>query len=417
MKNKRMRRMILTICILVGVMYMTGCGAHNQGGEPVPIQIHGVVLDGRGHANMAVLNPQKAEEFIAEACKSYGSLSMIAVDGAPYLIDSIDIPQGKANLPDDKKEKIAKQQAEEILGVLQKSKAKTAEVDLLTALQMAAQRLESLNGEKRILVMDSGVSTTNLLDMSKTLLEQTDTEELIKTLKKENAIPKLKGVQVVWLGLGEVAEPQARLLQKQRDNLQSIWEAVLTEAGADVTFCSDVAMDGVADENLPAVKQVQIPESSSVFQQKDYNIGEMAKKNISYKFGEESVAFRPDSAELLTGKGKVREIFEPIISYLRNNPAERILLAGNTSSAGKQPGLVKLSERRCQTIKKIMMEAGVKANQMETVGLGYFGSPFTQNDRRKDGSLDEKIAQKNRSVVVMSYKSDTAQMLLGKTAQ
>ena len=139
---------------------------------------------------------------------------------------------------------------------------------------------------------------------------------------------------------------------------------------------------------------------------------EMERKNISYRFGEETVAFCPDSAELLTSKGEVRKIFAPLISYLKDNPEEKILLAGNTSSAGKQPSLVQLSEKRCQTIKRIMIEEGVKARQIKTVGLGYFGSQFTQNDRRKDGSLDEKIARKNRSVVVMSYRSDTAQMLL-----
>ena len=413
MKNKRMEKMLLAICVLVGAVFLMGCGAvsgSDSSAEVVPI--HGVVLDGRGHANMAALNSKKAEEFIAEVCKSCGSISMIAVDGAPYLIDGVDIPKGKAGLPDDKKEKIAKQQAAEILGVLQKNKAKTAEVDLLAALQMAAQRLRSLDGEKRILVMDSGLSTTNLLDMSKTLLEDIDTERLIKELKKEKAIPELQGAQVIWLGLAEVAEPQARLQQKQRDNLQSIWEEVLIEAGADVTFYSDVAMDSTADETLPSVKQVQIPEPSSVLLEKDCDIKEMERKNISYRFGEETVAFCPDSAELLTGKGEVRKIFAPLISYLKENPEEKILLAGNTSSAGKQPSLVQLSEKRCQTIKKIMIEEGVKARQIKTVGLGYFGSQFTQNDRRKDGSLDEKIARKNRSVVVMSYRSDTAQMLL-----
>lgn len=414
MKNKKMRKMILTICTLVGALCMTGCGAigcSTPKTETAPI--HSVVLDGRGHANMAALNPQKAEEFIAEVCKSHGSVSMIAVDGAPYLIDSVDIPQGKAGLPDDKKEKIARQQASEILNVLQQHKAKTAEVDLLTALQMASQCLASLDGEKRILVMDSGVSTTNLLDMSKTMLEQTDTENLIKSLKKEKAIPKLKGIQVMWLGLGEVAEPQAKLQQKQRDNLQAIWEAVLSEAGVDeMTFYSDVAMTRTADETLPSVKQVQIPEPASVLQKTDCKIEEMAEKNISYKFGEESAAFRPDSAELLTGRKRVRRVFEPIIAYLKQNPKEKILLAGNTSSAGKQPSLVKLSKKRCQTIRQIMMEAGVNANQIETIGLGYFGSPFTQNDRRKDGSLNEEAAKKNRSVVVMSYKSETAKNLL-----
>ena len=418
MKNKRMKRMLLAICVLVGTVCLMGCGSipgSDSSEEVVPI--HGVILDGRGHANMAALNPQKAEEFISEVCKSYGSISMVAVDGAPYLIDSVDIPQGKADLPEDKKEKIAKQQAAEILGVLQKNKAKTAEVDLLAALQMAAQRLVSLDGEKRILVMDSGLSTTNLLDMSETLLEGIDTERLIEGLKKEKAIPELEGVQVIWLGLAEVSEPQARLQQRQRDNLQSIWESVLEEAGADVTFYFDIAMDSTVDETLPPVKQVQIPELSSVLQEKDYNIEEMKRKNVSYRFGEETVAFQPDSAELLTGKGKVRKAFAPLISYLKENPGEKILLAGNTSSAGKQPSLVKLSEKRCQTIKRIMIEAGVKAGQIKTIGLGYFGSPFTQDDRRKDGSLDEKRAQKNRSVVVMSYESDTAQMLLGKAVQ
>lgn len=413
MKNKRMRKMLLAICVLVGAVLLMGCGAvsdTDSSGEVTPI--HGVVLDGRGHANMAALNPQKAEGFITEVCKSYGSVSLIAVDGAPYLIDSVDIPKGKAGLPDDKKEKIAKQQASEILGVLQKNKAKTAEVDLLSALQMAAQRLVSLDGEKRILVMDSGVSTTNLLDMSKTLLEGIDIERLVEKLKKEKAIPELEGVQVIWLGLAQVAEPQVRLQQKHRDNLQRIWEEILIEAGADAIFYSDLSIDSTADETLPSVKQVQIPEPPSVLQEKDYDIREMARKNISYRFGEETVAFRPDSAQLLTSKGEVRKIFAPLISFLKENPEEKILLAGNTSSAGKQARLVQLSEKRCQTIKRIMIEEGVKAGQIKTVGLGYFGSQFTQNDRRKDGSLDEKIARKNRSVVVMSYRSDTAQMLL-----
>ena len=54
MKNKRMEKMLLAICVLVGAVFLMGCGAvsgSDSSAEVVPI--HGVVLDGRGHANMA----------------------------------------------------------------------------------------------------------------------------------------------------------------------------------------------------------------------------------------------------------------------------------------------------------------------------------------------------------------------------
>lgn len=398
---------VIFICLLVTTMF-SACSTRKAEKEPV----NAVILDGRKHANIAELNVEKAEKFIGDVCNSYGYISIITVDGEPFLHGSIDVPEQKKNLSAQKQKDIAEKQKNEIMEFLQQNKAKTPQVDTLAALQMGARALEAQEGKKRMLIMDSGLQTKGLVDFSQSLLENVEPDKIVEQLKNDNAIPELQGAEVIWIGLGETCAPQSELQQKHRENLQNVWEAILVESGANVTFYSDVAVKKEADETLPYVNTVQIAKQASVLTREEIQteMKEITVKNISYKFDEESISFKPNTAELLTSKKNVKKVLEPITNYLIENRAEKIFLAGTTASVGTQEGAVALSEKRCETVKKIIVEAGVNKNQIQVIGMGY-ENPFTIPDRNEDNSLDEKRAKKNRSVIVMSADSDTAKVL------
>lgn len=56
---------------------------------------------------------------------------------------------------------------------------------------------------------------------------------------------------------------------------------------------------------------------------------------------------------------------------------------------------------------------GIEEDRIVLLGLG-FENPFYQNDLKEDGSQDEALAVKNRTVIVMSLNSQIAKDLLGK---
>lgn len=126
---------------------------------------------------------------------------------------------------------------------------------------------------------------------------------------------------------------------------------------------------------------------------------------------EEVVNFKPGSAVLVSSEKSVKKALKEYIKYMSENPSYKVLFAGTTASAGKQDELVVLSEQRCNTIKEIFIQSGVKENQIETIGLGYKNDYYIK-DTDKNGNLIEEKAKKNRSVIILPLDSDDAEALL-----
>jgi peptidoglycan-associated lipoprotein len=69
-------------------------------------------------------------------------------------------------------------------------------------------------------------------------------------------------------------------------------------------------------------------------------------------------------------KDEYRGLVEAHAKYLRENPAARILIQGNTDERGSREYNVGLGQRRSDGVKKMLLLLGARENQIESVSLG-----------------------------------------------
>ena len=96
---------------------------------------------------------------------------------------------------------------------------------------------------------------------------------------------------------------------------------------------------------------------------------------------------------------------------MKENPDISILIAATTADWGSSEYQSQLSSDRAAVIRKCFIDAGVEESRLSTIGLGST-SGFYKYDHNSDGSLNEEIASKNRSIVIMDQNSDRASQIL-----
>jgi peptidoglycan-associated lipoprotein len=87
-------------------------------------------------------------------------------------------------------------------------------------------------------------------------------------------------------------------------------------------------------------------------------------------------------------KDEYRGLVEAHAKYLRENPAARVLVQGNTDERGSREYNVGLGQRRSDGVKKMLVLLGARDNQIEAVSLG-------EEKPQADGH-DEGAWSKNR---------------------
>lgn len=259
----KMLNMIIKTTVLVAtIMCLAGCT--DLGSEHSQAEINLAIVYGH-HANapIPVLNSATVADAIYGSTASCGSVTVVVNDGAPYAATSYDISMPKQGLSDTKRAEIAQAQASQIISVLSSAKAYTSEVDTLTAISLAARSLESAQGEKAILILDSGLSTYGYMDFTQNLL-RADRQTVVDYLKQNKALPDLSGISAVWVGMGDVSGAQQALTPSALEALKELWTQVLNEAGvSSVTFTSDLP-GKPAEDGLPYVSPVQIMQDAPI---------------------------------------------------------------------------------------------------------------------------------------------------------
>ena len=73
-----------------------------------------------------------------------------------------------------------------------------------------------------------------------------------------------------------------------------------------------------------------------------------------------------------------------------------------------------LSADRADVIKTYLIDKGINGNRITTVGLAS-QSGFYRYDKNIDGSLNEEVAARNRSIIIMDVNSEKAEQVLSGT--
>lgn len=415
-----MKKMAVLVLALTMLLALCGCPDKNEESRNGEDSVSIAVVSGyRANCPLPPYNSLTVSNAIMDSAVSYGKVTIIVADGMPYAMADFAIAPPERDLSSTKRRDIAKAQTQQIVQTISNAKAQTAEADVLAAINLAARSLSNAEGERVLLVLDSGLATTGYINFTNNLLRATNTQAIVTYLEETKLLPDLSGIDVLWVGLGDTCGKQQPLTPSNRETLKAIWNDALLAAGAQSVFFSD-DLPGSAptdDEKLPPVSPVMIYGDPGFViaeevaaQEEDTPIFDEPIL-VEEEMDDGKVLFLPDTA-VLADPDAAMDALKPISEVLIAHPEVRIVLAGTTASAGTKEACERLSCERAGTVRQVLLDLGVGNEQIAGIyGLGY-DNAFHVPDKNPDGSLNEN-APANRAVIILNVDSKYMSLIEG----
>lgn len=385
---KMFNKFISIVLIAVSIMVLfTGCT------DDAPRTSTSLVLGIHENFPLISYNNKSIYDSIYNACYSYGDISAIVIDGEPQVCASYEIKRPDKMVDGSKHKSIAEDYTNQVILSLSNAVAQTPEVDTLQAIIMSANALNESDCEvKKMLIYDSGLSTVGLLNFAEKNIIDEDPQTLVEELNKYNAIPDLSGIDISWVGLGEVCGDQLRLTTSYKAKLQVIYDAILKAGNAkSIDYDTSPLTNEMSDFDFPNVTKVAIPQDV---------IGDEIHV---LKFDNETVNFQRDSAEFID-KDKAKEALYDVAENLIDNRSANVVLAASTATYGTAESCKNLAERRGEAVKNLLVEMGVNDSQLRVFAIGQAKSKLRTDDLDSQGNLIPEKAEKNRAVFIINEK-------------
>ena len=349
-----------------------------------------ILVQNTSNMNTISLNSDSIYNALYNTSYTAGNVGFINVDGNPEVTYQTTIPEIESNLSDHKKDEFASNYTSQLQEALASIEANDEEVDVLDSLRLAGKMLSDKDGDKLILVLSSGVSTTGYLNFCQSGLLDMDPDDIVNELKIQDAIPDVSNCRIQWAYCGECAYPQDELSESQKVKLEKIYEAILLAGGAsEVTFTSDIPSDN-PNTNLPNV---------SVISSDSKNIEVMDTITLD----ETSLQFVGNSSEFVDEQSAISSI-SYVASQLNAYPDHSVYIVGTTAT-GDEDFCQSLSQSRANAVKDILVNTyGIDENRLNVVGLGFW-DPWHVNDLDEDGNHIEELASQNRCVRIIDVNS------------
>lgn len=404
---KKIIALVLAL-ILVGATF-TGCSGKvsNEGTSNT------VYIVGR-HANAQppAINNSTIESSVQSAIDNNTLLSVIELDGNPTVEkDNRFTFNLKKNVSSTIKKKYVSKMTNKVIETFNNLTPKVAEVDILKAIEIAANELNSSDANtdyaKHIVVYSTGVQTTGLIDMTKfNILSSKETvDEVIEQLSAKQALPNLEGITIDWYNLNQVSGEQKELTAEMEANNEYLWGTLIAKAGGKVDFKSDNATADDRTNYDVGVSVVPVTEDSLNIE--EYN------KDSSVVFTTDEIAFKSDSVEFVDEE-QASQAVTKIINYMLYNKDYNLLLAASTATVPPQNKCESFSKKRAEAVKSLIISRSdnqIDSSRITTIGMGY-ENPYHVSDTSKNGSLIEEKAKQNRAVYAMNIDSPEAVQVL-----
>ena len=375
--------------VLVGAG-LAGCSSTNKTSAVpsclTPNEPVALAIGARSNSPMPALSAG-VKAVMNSALDAHQAITIVRLDGKPGIVFSQAFnPQGNSQTQKVQRDAYVANVNKIFQGTGQTAtdiRAQTPQADVLGALAVAASEVPRGGN---VIVMDSGLQTTALLNFTAGLLND-DPQTIVNYLKSSGELPDMTGQHVYFVGLGWTAPPQPALDVRDRTRVVQIWEKLVTAAGA-----SCVALDPSAPvlqnavPNRPLVTIVTPPPPPpppgrcSVTDLGDAN-------NVGFDF--DSTTFR-DPAGARATLQKLADVM------LRTG--ESVKLTGATSSEGSDQHNLALSLQRANAVRDALVQIGVPSSRITTAGVGSH-LPGRLNDRGPNGQLLISPAIQNRKVV------------------
>ncbi|WET76205.1 OmpA family protein [Amycolatopsis sp. QT-25] len=335
-------------------------------------------------ARMGSQRPNVAAEvkdLLSGAVARQQGVQVFRVDGEPSRAVKV------SPVIDGKNEPQRKQQVatavQQITAAVTDLGAKKPEADGLSALSQAA-KLTDDGGT--IVFMDSGLSTAGAVSFLNGGMFDADPGEVANFLAAKQLLPAMQNKTVLLVGVGLTAEPQPALDDNLQKRVTALWEAIAAKAGAKCSAVVQVPSRREAAKSDQPVSKVALP-APVVFR--------ACGTTVLQDSG--TVGFRPNSAEL-RDETAAQNTLRELVSQLTAG-SQKVSLIGNTATFGPPQDSATLSKQRAETVKTLLVRAGIAAERVDTVGAGQTGK-YHKPDIGSDGALDPVLAAQNRSVVV-----------------
>ncbi|MGH3904732.1 MAG: OmpA family protein [Pseudonocardiaceae bacterium] len=364
------------VALVLGSVLVAGCGGASGDGEPGAL----AVIVG-AHSNMVAPSLITAVRDEIDTASDLGSPATVIVpDGTPTASAALELATPNDN------PLYQQDQVNQLNTLIDSTRADSPEVDLLSAIALAARSVTDAVGPQTIIVIDSGLQTTGALrfqDQDSALLNA-NPSEVVDLLRRTQQLPDLSGIRVVFTGLGDTAPPQQPLPQPARAVLVELWKTIVEAAGGTAEIIQAPLPNTRTLEGLPPVAVVPVAVRS---------IGPVPSVTV---LRDGTVGFLPDQA-VFRDPGAARTVLSDYARAIQNG--KQALLTGTTASAGTKEGRLALSRDRANAVRELLISLGAPADRIEARGLGS-DFPGYVTDRDAQGNLDPLQAAQNRQVII-----------------
>jgi outer membrane protein OmpA-like peptidoglycan-associated protein len=262
-------------------------------------------------------------------------------------------------------------------------------LDLIYALSVGAEALDSPYGTKKMFIYSNGFQTAGQPNFSEIFLkDESDALEILGKLEEARALPNLEGVEVYWTGLGEATADRDPLLLEGKNLLQFFWTELIVRSGGSIP-------EGFSTGTFKEAS----PEGAA-------NSADMADFEglcFSATLGErQGFEFQPNSADFIdrsVANAEAALIAESIQKSTCGTSTIRVtgFTASGTSRDAFEPDSLfdqKLSKARAQAFADLLINQGVIVTDVVGGGKGAL------TDWNKDGSFNIELGKLNRIVKI-----------------
>lgn len=433
-----MKKKILVLLVCVVLLCMTaGCGESltlDNGNSLV------IIVGKHANANMYEKMPGIVDEMLESAVnysedasgyKAEIKVSIIICDGNPSQVSMSDIELEREAQDSEKIVERAEKSLDKIKDLVRDEtlKADNEEVDLAAAINQAKLLLKANPGkENHILILDSGIPTSGLINFSNLDFCNGTTEEVVNRVD-EGAHYDLSEIEVTFYGIGNVAGDQYNQYmeffndQNFQNRLTDFWTIYLSEkckaSEVDATYILKQGTEMVFSEDHPDsypfvtvvdfVKTEDVDPAPAPTEHEDEEKPELPP--LSAKF----LGFKPGKAEFRNETdaiNKLAKYAETMKAHLNENPDQVFYIVGSIAktSADAFKEHSKVAAARAEKVKEILVDQyGLDAERLIVIDAGTKVFSWRNAEEFPEGCGPEGVAENleaNR-VVAIIHESET----------
>lgn len=394
MSKSRLIRLVTGIEAMALSLLVAGCAVEAPTSGSLPAT--GSADESIGARDIAIVYANRtnssgdlsvAAPYIEAAARNECYLVGVSADGNPQSFsDTFELREENGRRRDAE----IRRNIESVIGL--NWSAQVEESNLFSALCVANNRLAEGSPDipNLLIVIDSGISTTGPIDFTEkaTCEALLEPEALITALRENGDLAKFENIdEVVWFGLGETSGAQSDSEVAPNEGtkaaLKILYRTLFEAAGVELGDNGEVFRAGsgaVPAEGLPGVTVVDMPRIPLDENGNPVRLGDNVEFDELKSNG--AIAFAHDS-DVLTDEAAAREILKDHINQLIDFPSLTVAINGYTDTVGDESYNLDLSQRRANTVKALMVEAGVPESQITAVGMGEDSTYETDEQNRR----------------------------------